>query len=231
KTSAPDGPSASRYLAGGNVVGVSWSAAITGLTFESVKASKGPQAMVDALLAATKLPAKADTPANRPLTKIYLWQFDSSKTSPLESIADANAFTSLGCREGDRVAWMSFSSVEGAEIANGLRRAGMVIVPVNYRLRGPEIAYVLNDSGARVAAAGPDHVEVMAAATGAVKHEMRFVAVGDRAPQGWRSYAELLDSAADEFASVSEGLGASMIYTSGTTGNPKGAWRPHGVDT
>jgi acyl-CoA synthetase (AMP-forming)/AMP-acid ligase II len=29
---------------------------------------------------------------------------------------------------------------------------------------------------------------------------------------------------------VGDGLGASMIYTSGTTGNPKGAWRPHGVD-
>src|SRR5206468_1912334 len=68
KTSAPDGPPASRYLAGGNVMGVSWSAAITGLTFESVRASKGAQTMVDALLAATKLPAKADTPANRPLT-------------------------------------------------------------------------------------------------------------------------------------------------------------------
>ncbi len=142
----------------------------------------------------------------------------------------ANAFTSLGCHEGDRVAWMSFNSIEGAEIANGLRRAGLVIVPVNYRLRGPEIAYVLNDSGARVAAAGPDHVDVMAAATGEVKSEMHFVAVGDRVPQGWLSYDELVDSAADEFASVSEGLGASMIYTSGTTGNPKGAWRPHGVD-
>ncbi|HYS98743.1 MAG TPA: hypothetical protein VEM94_10105 [Candidatus Dormibacteraeota bacterium] len=93
KTSAPDGPPASRHLAGGTVVGVSWSGAITGLTFESVKATKGPQAMVDALLAATKLPAKADTPANRPLTKIYLWQFDSSKTSPLESIADAQPDT------------------------------------------------------------------------------------------------------------------------------------------
>ena len=93
KTSAPDGPPASRYLAGGNVVGVSWSAAITGLTFDSVKASKGPQTMVDALLAATKLPAQADTPANRPLTKIYLWQFDSSKTSPIESIADAQPDT------------------------------------------------------------------------------------------------------------------------------------------
>src|ERR1044072_7314811 len=45
--------------------------------------------MVDALLAATKLPSKADTPANRPLTKVYVWQFDSSKSSPLASITDA----------------------------------------------------------------------------------------------------------------------------------------------
>src|SRR2546430_17398251 len=76
----------------------------------------------------------------------------------------ANVFVNLGCKEGDRVAWMSFNSIAGAEIANGLRRAGLVIVPVNYRLRGPEIAFVVSDSGARIAAAGPDHVEVMAAA-------------------------------------------------------------------
>src|SRR5207248_600610 len=142
----------------------------------------------------------------------------------------ANAFTALGCREGDRVAWMSFNSIEGAEIANGLRRAGLVIVPVNYRLRGQEIAYVLNDSGARVAVAGPDHVEVMAAAFPDVEHAVRFVAVGETVPVGWLSYRRLIDEAPENFASVSEGLGASMIYTSGTTGNPKGAWRPHGVD-
>src|SRR6266487_147905 len=111
----------------------------------------------------------------------------------------ANAFSSLGCIEGDRVAWMSFNSITGAEIASGLRRAGLVIVPVNYRLRGPEIAYVLDDSGAKVSAAGPDHIEAMAAATGEVKSEMHFVAVGDRVPHGWLSYDELVDSAADEF--------------------------------
>jgi len=62
----------------------------------------------------------------------------------------ASAIEGLGCKPGDRVAIMSFNSVEGFELANGLRRAGVVVVPVNYRLRGPEIAYVLNDSGARL---------------------------------------------------------------------------------
>jgi hypothetical protein len=45
--------------------------------------------MVDALLGVTALPAGADTPAARPLTKVYLWQFDSTKASPIESIKDA----------------------------------------------------------------------------------------------------------------------------------------------
>ena len=143
----------------------------------------------------------------------------------------ANVFTQLGCVEGDRVAWMSFNSIEGAEIANGLRRAGLIIVPVNYRLRGAEIAYVLNDSGARVAAAGPDHVDVVAEAMGAVRGDVKYVAGSRNVPPGWLSYEELMSQASRDFAPVGgAGLGASMIYTSGTTGNPKGAWRPHGVD-
>jgi fatty-acyl-CoA synthase/long-chain acyl-CoA synthetase len=142
----------------------------------------------------------------------------------------ANAFHDLGCREEDRVAWMSFNSIAGAEISSGLRRAGMIIVPVNYRLRGPEIAYLLNDSGAKVAAAGPDHVDAMDAARPDVKRDVTFVAIGENVPPGWISYRDMVGGALEEFDAVGSGLGASMIYTSGTTGKPKGAWRPHGVD-
>ena len=65
----------------------------------------------------------------------------------------ANLFKDLGCEAGDRVAYMSFNSVAGFEIANGIRRSGTVVVPVNYRLRGPEIAYLLSDSSAKVVVA------------------------------------------------------------------------------
>jgi hypothetical protein len=88
--SAADGtPPAAKFLTGANVVGVAWSSPIADMTFASAKASAGPQPLVDGLLNATKLPAQADTPATRPLTKIYVWQFDSTKTSPIESISDA----------------------------------------------------------------------------------------------------------------------------------------------
>jgi hypothetical protein len=89
-TSAAAGtPPANKYLTGGNVIGVSWSGPIADRTLAMVKPSAGPQAIVDALLQSTALPAQADTAANRPLTKIYLWQFDSTKASPIETITDA----------------------------------------------------------------------------------------------------------------------------------------------
>lgn len=89
-TAAADGtPPATKYLTGANVVGVAWSGPIPDRALSMVKASAGPQAMVDGLLNATALPPQADTAAARPLTKVYLWQFDSTRASPIESIADA----------------------------------------------------------------------------------------------------------------------------------------------
>jgi hypothetical protein len=82
-------PPVRRYLGTNHVQNVDWSAPIPGESFAAVKASAGPQAVVDALLGTTRLPAAADTPANRPLTKVYLWQWDSSKASPISAITDA----------------------------------------------------------------------------------------------------------------------------------------------
>ena len=144
----------------------------------------------------------------------------------------ANVFQGLGCLPGDRVAVMSFNSVEGFEISNGLRKVGLVGVPVNYRLRGSEIAYVLNDSGAKVAVAGPELIDFVDAARAEAAGDLPFVALGERVPAGWLSYDELMAQSTDEPSTDSEAgaLGASMIYTSGTTGHPKGAWRPNGVN-
>lgn len=89
--SSPDGTApAKTFLSGSNVIGVSWSGDVADRTFAAVKSSAGPQSAVDSLLTATKLPAAADTPGNRPFTKVYVWRFDSSKPSPLAAITDAS---------------------------------------------------------------------------------------------------------------------------------------------
>jgi acyl-CoA synthetase (AMP-forming)/AMP-acid ligase II len=144
----------------------------------------------------------------------------------------AHAFAGLGCVPEDRVAVMSFNSIEAFEAASGFRRSGVVIVPVNYRLRGSEVAYVLNDSGAKVVLAGPDHAEVVDAARAELSGDPRLIAFGDTVPPGWLSYRDLMGNSSDAPlpGTGGTGLGPSMIYTSGTTGHPKGAWRPHGVN-
>ena len=77
------------YTPAPTITGVDWSGPITGHSLAEVKAADNPQKLVDALLTATALPAAADTPANRALTRIYLWAYDSSKSSPIASITDA----------------------------------------------------------------------------------------------------------------------------------------------
>ena len=144
----------------------------------------------------------------------------------------AHVFTGLGCMPGDRVAGMSFNSIAGFEITSGLRRVSLITVPVNYRLQGPEVAYLLNDSGARVVYADAEHVDVVDAARAEVHDDPRYIAVGDSKPEGWLSYRDLMDAAPEHppEGQGAGGLGPSMIYTSGTTGHPKGAWRPNGVN-
>jgi hypothetical protein len=78
------------YLSGNGVSGLDWSGSLHGESFDAVKpATTTPQAAVDALLRATKLPAAADRDSVRFLTKVYVWQYDSSKSSPIAAITDA----------------------------------------------------------------------------------------------------------------------------------------------
>ena len=61
----------------------------------------------------------------------------------------ANALLGLGLAKGDRVAILAYNCVEWMEIYVALAKAGLVAVPINFRLVGPEIRYIVDDAGAR----------------------------------------------------------------------------------
>jgi fatty-acyl-CoA synthase/long-chain acyl-CoA synthetase len=147
----------------------------------------------------------------------------------------ASVLQRLGMQRGDRSVQMAYNSVHGPEIGHALRKLFCVATPMNYRLRGAEIAYLLNDSGARVVFAGPEFVPHIEAARPQVEDAdgRTFIAVigDDEPPPGWESFERLLAGATEEEPeSQSEITGPTMIYTAGTTGNPKGAYRPKGAD-
>src|SRR5215212_10543971 len=61
----------------------------------------------------------------------------------------ANALRGLGLEPGDRVAVLAYNCVEWLEIYVALARAGLVAVPINFRLVGPEILYIVQHAETR----------------------------------------------------------------------------------
>jgi acyl-CoA synthetase (AMP-forming)/AMP-acid ligase II len=74
----------------------------------------------------------------------------------LDALADrvAHVLTERGLVKGDRVAVLLPNCHQFVEIFYGAARAGLVVVPLNWRLVADELAFMLRDSGATVLVAG-----------------------------------------------------------------------------
>lgn len=135
----------------------------------------------------------------------------------------------LGIGPGERVAAFLYNGHEYLELTAALQLLGGASVNVGYRLKAGEVAYILENSGARAMVFHGDLAPVVEEALPLVNKgniaKERCIAAGG-AP-GFRSYEDLL--AAGEAATPARvdggGYGGVMIYTSGTTGRAKGATR------
>lgn len=142
----------------------------------------------------------------------------------------ANALLGLGLAKGDRVAVLAYNRLEWAEIYAAVAKAGLVAVPINFRLTAPEAGFIVADSGARAIIAEAALAPVVEAFRGGVQVAAEnCILIGDRPEPGWRSYEALISAAADAEPGVAVAPEDPwcLMYTSGTTGNPKGAIRSH----
>jgi fatty-acyl-CoA synthase len=136
-----------------------------------------------------------------------------------------------GMAKGDRVAVLAYNCVEWMEIYVALARAGLVAVPINFRLTGPEVAYILGHAEAGAVIAGHEFCATVDGIRGeAGLAEGRCIVIGDEAASGWTTYESVIASgdASWDFAPVAQDDMCALMYTSGTTGRPKGAIRSHG---
>ncbi len=150
----------------------------------------------------------------------------------------AQALLGLGLVKGDRVALLAYNAIEWLELYVALARAGLVAVPINFRLRGPEIAYIAEHAQARAFIVQDRLREVVEPLRAGLPIEAgRFVTFGASvgtssvatpAP-GWHSYEALIAAAPAVMpaAPVAPDDLFALMYTSGTTGRPKGAMRSH----
>jgi acyl-CoA synthetase (AMP-forming)/AMP-acid ligase II len=138
----------------------------------------------------------------------------------------ANALLGLGLQPGERVAAWLEDRIEYVELYLAIAKAGLVMVPINARLRAGEAAHQLSDSGARALFFSPGIAGSVEELDGAA--ELELVAVGDVSTPGAGAYEHLLERGADSRPPPPDPGDAYVIgYTSGTTGLPKGAILTH----
>ena len=166
------------------------------------------------LLDATAAAIPGDRPALICGDRTIDWASFDARTNSL-----ARAMLASGLATGDRVAVLARNVPEYIEIAAAAFKARLTYVNINYRYTTAEIAYVIEDSGARGMfyqtefgeVAGPllDALTLAVAIDGAGDGYSAMVA-GDGSPLGLERSPE-------------DGY---LLYTGGTTGRPKGVmWR------
>ncbi|GAA1300536.1 acyl-CoA synthetase [Planotetraspora silvatica] len=137
-----------------------------------------------------------------------------------ESNRLAHLFRATGLQPGDHIAFMLENHPLFLTIAWAAHRAGLYYTAISSRLQAEELAYILNNCGARAFISSAKLAAVATSVTGETPGvEVRLMLDGT-AP-GFTSYEEAtatwpVTPIADECQ------GVDMLYSSGTTGRPKG---------
>ncbi|HEX9223890.1 MAG TPA: long-chain-fatty-acid--CoA ligase [Candidatus Acidoferrales bacterium] len=145
----------------------------------------------------------------------------------------AGALRKTGVKPGERVAFLSMNCHRLLEAYYGVLEAGAVLLPLNIRLAPHELAYILNDAGAKVLFLEKQFLEMADSFRQTLSRVQSFILLDERPQTNWllpQNYEELLAAAAPyraDIMSFDENSTAELFYTSGTSANPKGVMLTH----
>jgi len=142
----------------------------------------------------------------------------------------ASALLGLGLQKGDRISCFLENCIEFVEIYLAAAKVGLVVNPINFRLVGPEVSYIVNHADAKAFVVHNEFCPMVDSIRGGLTNipTDRFVVVGEPR-EGYRPYDALLAAGedAEPVADVRPADTWILLYTSGTTGKPKGVLRSH----
>ncbi|MEY2588884.1 MAG: long-chain acyl-CoA synthetase, partial [Acidimicrobiaceae bacterium] len=159
--------------------------------------------------------------------RVALVDADGTEVSAGDLAARANqvahGLRAAGLDNGDTVAVVVPNGAPMLEVYLAATSIGLYVTPINHHLVGPEIAYILSDSDAKVLVGHERFADVLtiAVAESGFPLEQAF-AIGEI--PGWRAYDELTAGQPTD-RPERRSAGGPMHYTSGTTGRPKGVKR------
>jgi fatty-acyl-CoA synthase len=162
------------------------------------------------------------TPERRALTfEGETWTYDRMRH---EIEALAGRLRLLGVERKARVAFLGVNQPAFIFALFACARIGATFVPLNFRLTGAELEFIVNDAGARTLIADAQHRAIIDGVRRNLATVMNFVTPGGA--EGWLPLEG--DAEAAEAVRIEPGECALIMYTSGTTGRPKGAMLTHG---
>lgn len=134
----------------------------------------------------------------------------------------------LGVKKGDRVAILSNNCHQFLECYCAGGKSGIITVPLNYRLVGRELVYILNNSEANSLIVSPDYVPVIRPILNELNYlKNKILLTGNE--EDFLNYEGLLEKESPE--KIEPQLDEQdlfwIMYTSGTTGHPKGVMITH----
>lgn len=165
--------------------------------------------------------------ANRSPDKIAVIDLTNSE-APLEvsySILDAECdavargLVKRGLKRGDRVGIMALNSFRLLAAYFGIMRAGMIVVPISFKLARETVDHIVRDAGLRAVFHDRERADLVPAGVFGIDFE---------AADGYDAWRD--PGPFDTIEPVGREL-AMILYTSGSTGKPKGVLLSHESQT
>src|ERR1700722_19871342 len=140
----------------------------------------------------------------------------------------ANALIALGVKPRERIAYLGKNSDLFFELLLGAMKANVVMAPVNWRLAGPAVPFIVEDCKAPVLFVGPEFITQVRNIRAQLPSVRTVISTEGGAPE-WPDFTVWRDtqSGNDPNVEISPKDIAIQLYTSGTTGKPKGAMLSH----
>jgi len=141
----------------------------------------------------------------------------------------ARNFRDVGLERGDRLAILSYNSLDYAVCVFAAASLGSIAVPLNGWWVEAELDHALRDSGSRFLVVDERlHPRVRRLVGGIESLEKVFVS-GSAAPAGTLPLADLIEprEESEPLEEIHEDDTFAILYTSGTTGRPKGCLTTH----